>query len=310
MLDKILVPLDGSAFAEGAIETARLIASKHGATLVFVSVHQPELEHPARVTSGAPVPDSRLDRERHLALEKYVQRMAAAERQRSTFPVEAVFCDGDPATEIAALADRSGVGLIVMTTHGRGGWERLWLGSTADRLIRRVHVPVLLVRNPEASAGPARLDRVVVALARRGEDERVLGALLDVSEPLRASYHLLHVVVARLPLPAVDLGVPPVPNELAALAAAGEDEEVQTARQYLEGLASSLRERGMEATAEVVRNGNVARAIVDYAERCGANLIALATRGLGPVERFLVGSVADKVMRSARVSVLVCPPGS
>ncbi|HWP04036.1 MAG TPA: universal stress protein [Gemmatimonadaceae bacterium] len=310
MLQKILVPLDGSSFAEGAIETARLIASKHGATLLFVSVHEPAMEEPTKVVSGAPVPDPRLDRERHRALQEYVQRMAAAERQRSTFPVEAVLADGDPATEIAGLADRSGVGLIVMTTHGRGGLERLWLGSTADRLVRSVHVPVLLVKSQEQGTGPARLDRVVVALARRSEDERVLAAVMDVTEPLRAVYHLIHVVVTRLPVPAVDLGVPPVPDELAALAAAGESEERQLARQYLEGIAATLHERGLEATSEVLRDGSVARAITDYAARTGANLIALATRGLGPVQRFLVGSVADKVMRSAHTNVLICPPGS
>jgi nucleotide-binding universal stress UspA family protein len=181
-MPKILVPLDGSAFAERAIETARAIAARLNAGVEFVTVHEPEIA-PSRI-GGAPVRDPRLDAELRANLHGYLTRIETAERARSAFPVTAVFREGAVADEVVAQVTAGGASLVVMTTHGRGGMERLWLGSVADRVIRSATVPVLLVRPANGGATP--LERVVVAIAGSDEDERIVATVIELVEMARA----------------------------------------------------------------------------------------------------------------------------
>lgn len=307
MIRRILVPLDGSAFAENAIEAARSIAERHRAALAFVSVHRPELRLVR--PSGAPVPETRLDGEMRQALHDYVERIAAAERARSTTPVSARLLEGRVAEELLAEAERIGADLVVMTSHGRGGFQRFILGSTADRLIRAGRVPVLLIRG-EAEAAPATLGgfrRVVVAMAGNDADKTLLEHVFAVTDRERAAYTLLHGV-AYTHMPAAAPGAVPLPDEIAALPPALDQAEIDAGREYLERVAAPLRASGATVGIAVETGRSAARVITEYAEQHTADLIALATRAPGALERLALGSVADKVMRSAHCSVLICPP--
>src|SRR5688500_19289062 len=98
-------------------------------------------------------------------------RIEGAERPRSTFPVTAVFREGAVAEEVVAQVTAGGASMVVMTTHGRGGIGRFWLGSVAARVIRSATVPVLHVRVDGAAAAP--LERLVVAIAGSDEDDQI-----------------------------------------------------------------------------------------------------------------------------------------
>jgi nucleotide-binding universal stress UspA family protein len=104
------------------------------------------------------------------------------------------------------------------------------------------------------------------------------------------------------------LGLPRAPDELAALPPTVDEAEVEQARKYLDGLAASLTARGVTVDTIVETAPSVARAILDVATGCSADLVALGTHARGRVGRALLGSIADKVVRSAPMSVLVCPP--
>jgi nucleotide-binding universal stress UspA family protein len=308
LIRKILVPLDGTDFAEAALGTARIIAERNRASLELVGVHAPEgvlLPH-----GGAPPVDPALDSETRRGLRTYLDRIGSSERGRGTTPVSTALLEGGVAEELAAEAERREVELVVMATHARGGLGRLWLGSTADQLIRRVHVPVLLVERPDGeleSVDPAGFRRVVMALAGNDADERVLDAVFGVTDTRAATYTLLHVAVFT-GLPPANLGVPRPPDELAGLPPGIEQVEMEQAQRYLERIAGPLHERGVAVDAQVDTGTSVADAIVQHAARASADLIALATRAPGALERAALGSVADKVMRRANTAVLVCPP--
>jgi nucleotide-binding universal stress UspA family protein len=312
LIRKILVPLDGTDFAEAALGTARIIAERNRASLELVGVHAPEgvlLPH-----GGAPPMDPALDTEARRELRTYLERIGTSERGRSTTPVSTALLEGEVAAELAAESERREVDLVVMATHARGGLGRLWLGSTADQLIRRVHVPVLLVERPDGSGvaepvDPAGFRRVVVALAGNDADERVLDAVFAVTESSAATYALLHVAVFT-GLPPANLGLPRPPDELAGLPPGIEQIGLEQAQRYLERIAGPLHERGVAVDAQVDTGTSVADAIVQHAARTSADLIALATRAPGALERAALGSVADKVMRRANTAVLVCPPVS
>ena len=144
----ILVPLDGSRFAEQALGLARLIADHQQATLMLVSV-VPFLDE-VGLAEGGVVPLWGVNAQqtaRAHAIE-YLDK-TAAQLAEAGLQVRTRWIDGDPAETIAAIASEEDVDLIAMSTHGRSGISRLWLGSVANRVIRRADQPVLLVRAEE-----------------------------------------------------------------------------------------------------------------------------------------------------------------
>lgn len=152
MYDRVLVPTDGSAEVEQAIRHAAELSATHGATLDTVYV--------VNTTSFATLPmesswegvgdvlradgEAALDRVRAIAEEYDV-------------PVEGTIRDGSPAAEIVRHAEDTDCDLIVMGTHGRGGIDRLLLGSVTERVVRSSTVPVLTVQvgsTPDSAREP------------------------------------------------------------------------------------------------------------------------------------------------------------
>lgn len=304
---KILVPLDATEFAERAITTAKVIAEQSRASLEFATVYKPELQ---MSVGGTPAGEPGVGPDVRQRLQEYIERVAAVVRTRTTLPVEARLLEGDIVEALAEDVQRASIDLVVMTTRGRGGLQRLFAGSVADGLIRSISVPVLLVGRHEAGATPAEtwFRRVVLALGGNDADERVLSATFDITDRERTAYTLLHVA-SETRMPPAFLGAPPPPGELAAMPPALDQAEVQQAEAYLTRLAAPLRAQGVAVDMQVETGRTVADAIVDHAARTSADLISVATRAPGALERAVLGSVADKVMRNATTSVLVCPPG-
>jgi nucleotide-binding universal stress UspA family protein len=300
-ITRILVPLDGSAFAERAVETARAIADRDRAALDLVLVHEPEV--PASRLSGAPSRDPRLDAERRKSETSYLTRLGGGERVRT------VLREGSIAEEIVAQAAEGGADLIVMTTHGRGGVGRMWLGSVADRVIRSSTVPVLLVRPGEpVTAGAVPMTRVLIAAAAADEDDRVVDAAVAVAGLNGVTYALTHVLLPSPMIAAIDPAVGPPPNEMAGVPAHVGPEQDTAAQQYLDWMAEPLKSEGASVQTHVTRAGSVPLAILDTAQEVQADLIAVGTAARSPVARMFLGSTADKVVRSAACNVLVCPP--
>jgi len=143
----ILIPLDGSCFAEHALEPAQTIAS--GSELLLLAV-APAVDDIARAEVGV-IPywmQAECDAERDHRdqyLKQVAERLAAGGQRVHTRLVT-----GLPAEAILHAADVEQADLIVMTTHGRSGLSRLWLGSVAAKVAQGAQVPVLLVRPQEA----------------------------------------------------------------------------------------------------------------------------------------------------------------
>ncbi len=142
MYKKILIPLDGSEFAEAALPHARVLATCTGAQLALLRVAiQPLYEY------FAPDPlllqSVRVDTEEEAAA--YVDRVAA-ELRADGFQVTAEACTGPVVETILDYADSIRADLIVMSTHGRSGIARWFIGSIADKVVRAAKLPVLLAR--------------------------------------------------------------------------------------------------------------------------------------------------------------------
>jgi nucleotide-binding universal stress UspA family protein len=298
-MGRILVPLDGSGFGEIALPVAAAIAQRSGSELELVMAHTsvPHLD----LSGGTEAEIDAALRGREGA---YLKDVAEQVRRRFEISVTTSVLDGATVNAIVKHVVADPPQLIVMSTHGRAGASRFFLGSAADRLVRELHCPFLLVRLgtrltkgelPEAA-------HVLVPLDGSQLAESVIDEMGRFFPPAMTAIHLVRVVVpidfipVSLPVP-----LPPVSPELL-------DSQLAAARQYLDAVVPKLRQHGWTVHQEIVVDRSPSAAVLGYAESHHCDAIALATRGLGGVQRVLFGSVADKVIRGAATPVLVVNP--
>jgi nucleotide-binding universal stress UspA family protein len=296
-LRSILVPLDGSAYAEGALALAVELAARAGARLRLVLVHEVR-GFAAAGDQGAAAGLKILEGARAY-LDATAERLAGEAGVR----VEGELCEGVPGAALVASAGSHADDLVVMATHGRGPVSRLWLGSVADYTVRHAVTPVLLVRSREGGAGQAPpLRRALVALDGSERSERIVEAALAVMGP---DPHLSLVTVIQ---PVIGVAQPAVPFPVPMVPAVVE-ELGRTARNRLDRVVEKLERGGIRAEARVLTGVAAAPALLEESESGRYDLIALTTRGAGGVQRALLGSVADKVVRGAALPVLVWSGG-
>jgi nucleotide-binding universal stress UspA family protein len=311
MYRSLLVPLDGSAFAEHALPPALAIARRAGAALRLASVATPVAEAYAEAVYLAAPDLQEVVKGRHRA---YLEDVAGRVRARWDGPVSRAVLEGEVAETLCADVAGSGADLVVMATHGRGPLGRFWLGSVADELVRRVSVPLLLVRPREQAPDLGRepeLGKVVVALDGTELAEQALGPAVDLAG-LMPQAEVVLVRVIRPPLPAAYLpdaaGVGTEAESILDQVLAVQEQLRRDAQAYLAGVAERLKARGLRVRARVAVEEQPALALLHAAEEERAGLVALATHGRGGLARLLLGSVADKVIRGATVPVLVQRP--
>jgi nucleotide-binding universal stress UspA family protein len=297
----ILVPLDGSTNAEQALPVAATLAHRTGGTLHLVTAHVPVATLLA--SAEEPVVDGELEQELRQGQETYLASTATAVATPHGAKVTHAVVDlhGTVAKTLADHAQAKRVGLVVMTTHGHGSVNRLWLGSVADHMLRRVHVPVLLLR-PSQSTLHTEFRRIVVALDGLPEGERPLEPALSLGSLTRdAQYTLVQVVE-----PPVSL-VTRMAMSTARVRPHWREQEENCARSYLERVAARLRSRGVSVATEMIAARGVGEQILGLGHRIGADLIVVGTHAARGMQRLLLGSVADKVIRGATQPVLVVP---
>ena len=288
MFTKILVPLDGSPLAEQAIPRAVALAKGTRAHVEVLMVHEGWS-------------DSR-----------YIDNVAADIRDAAALQATGTIVHGSPAEAIVARARETGADLIVMTSHGRTGISRLWLGSVADHVVRAATVPVLVLPADEGAAHDAHdtveaFGRVLVPYDGSPLSADVLPVAAALARISRAAVTLLQispVVPAIVPVdPLLPTPVYPViPDEEATVRLATD------VRHGLEEIAASLtRESGLEVRAVVEVSQNTSDHIVEYAHIHHADVIVMSTHGRG-ASRWLLGSVADKVLRASRLPTLLRRP--
>lgn len=138
----ILHPTDFSEMSAHAWSVAASLARDYGARLTVVHVIPPP---PVMIAGEMPIiPMDPKENVRNLTSE-----LAALQTGYKEVVVDRKLVEGDPATEIVALAESLDADLIVMGTHGRTGLGRLLMGSVAEQVSRKASAPVLLIKNPK-----------------------------------------------------------------------------------------------------------------------------------------------------------------
>lgn len=150
LYDRILVPTDGSEGVERAVSHAVNLAAAHGAT-----IHAVYVVNTAGFT-GLPMESSWEGVEEMLREDaENALEMVRTLADRRGVTVETHVLEGPPQREIVRYAEEEDCDLVVMGTHGRGGIDRLLLGSVAEKVVRASNVPVMTVRVGQEAAGQA-----------------------------------------------------------------------------------------------------------------------------------------------------------
>jgi nucleotide-binding universal stress UspA family protein len=144
MVKSIMVPLDGSEFSREALRTASELATALQAELLLVQVVD-SASYPYLYSD----PSTWKDPEQELSGVRAGLQGLADELKILGINVRVEAVVGSPATTIARIAEDEGVSMIVMATHGRGGLARLVVGSVAEAVLQRVHLPIVMIR-PES----------------------------------------------------------------------------------------------------------------------------------------------------------------
>ena len=282
-MERILVPLDESLLAQAILPIVLHLARDQGTEVILLRAVQ--FQHPLWRDAVTAEVQTLTEAERAL------QALAASLQEQRVRQARWVVWSAEPVQAIRDAAKAYRADLIAMATHGRGGLNRLLLGSVAAAVVGSAPVPVLLIRG-EIPLKTWSLRRLLVPLSGDEASEAILPVAERFAGPADLELHLLEVVE---PLPA---SVEYVPGE--ELWAFRRTE----AERYLEKVAERLVAKGLRVTWSV-RAGRAPEAIISAAKETGADLIAMATHGWGPLGRLVFGSIADEVLRASSVPVLL-----
>jgi nucleotide-binding universal stress UspA family protein len=195
--------------------------------------------------------------------------------------------------------------MIAMASHGRGAVGRAIFGSVADRVARTAPVPVLILRTPDEDVDQSVVvSRIVVPLDGSQLAERALPVARDLSREFAAPVHVVRAVdpASTLPMASGVFGAGP------AVSADVTDliwqEAESDARSTVTAAVSRLQAEGVDASGAIL-NGSPFFAIREATKP--NDLLILTSHGRGGVRRWLLGSVAEKLVREANAPVLLVP---
>lgn len=289
-LRRILFPTDFSSRADEVMTHAAYLARETGAELHVLHVYDVPA---AKSTSG---PDEGESDFRRRVQDRVKQ--IAGEFGGADLRTVAVIRTGEAAAPVInEYAVEAGIDLIVLGTHGRRGLRRVFMGSVAEEVIRSAPCPVYCIRQKDDEATPpVRMpERVLVPTDFSEYAGRAIAAgrrfIADEGQ-----LHLVHVVEDMVP-PAIYGLEYPTYHDMS--------EEIERhARDELANLAASVVDRGIQVVTSVI-TGYAASALIDYSRDNDIDLIVLSTHGRSGVERLLLGSVTEKVVRTSETPVLI-----
>ena len=302
MYKRILVPLDGSELAEVALPYAEELSVKLGIGIELLrAVALPVYSEPLGGVYNV---------EQELAFKsgakEYLSRVGCRLKERG-IDVRPGVVSSTAAEGIIDCASKDGVELIVLATHGHSGLTRWALGSVADRIIRGTDKPVVLIRAKEhqpAVSEQGVIKKIVVPLDGSKESEAVIPCVTWFAAGLGAEVILFQALAGgfhTITAEGYDYTIYPE-QQIASDKAFAEN--------YLTMAGKQFEEKGIGLSYEV-RVGDAAEEIIEFANDLGADMVAMSTHGRSGVSRWVLGSVAEKVLREGnKPLLLVRAPGA
>ena len=263
MIQKILTALDGTRTSESILPYLETLLVSQDANISLAQV----------IPAGAEA--------RRKGAEAYLGRVAAELRAKGAV-VDTHVLSGKPALSLVDMAVRGGYNLIVMCSRGKTGFQRLFLGSVAEEVLRRSPIPVLVVHPLGPGAPRLRFKRIVVPLDGSNRSGSILPHVAPLAKATGARVLFTTVIEPR----AREV----VPAEVVAKNLFREQK-----RLHRQGIRTEI----------AIRYGDPVAEILSFGDDQHADLVALSTHGRTGLERARFGSVAESVLRQGTLPVLV-----
>lgn len=329
MFKRILVPLDGSNFAERALPHAELFARIFGSTIILLRV----LEPAQQINESQPVDPFTWQirkREAELYLQEISPLVAAriseneseeADDTTRVDRVEYAIRNGKPAESIVSFAHKENIDLMVISTHGWGGFSRWNISSVAKKVLEKIYLPVLLVRayeEDETDDGTIRYRRILVPLDSSPRAEYVFSAAVSLtrgekerqeaedskqseidSKKERAETVLLLTTVIRVP----EIPVPkPYGEEVQRLMDQFMQLSQKSVHEYLIRIKSQL---SVPCEIKLIEHHSVSEALQELVKKEKVDLIVIAAHGYTGQYYYPYGSVTRNMLDFGAKTILI-----
>ena len=301
MFNEILVPLDGSKTAEKVLPYAHYLAVKFKVPVqLLIAIDSAEMSAYISVENTRHLDTMITDGLRRS--ESYLRAVAG---KFHDVDLKCTVEKGRSADVIIEKGEADKAMMIAMATHGRSGLDRFLLGSVAEKVLRGSANPLLLVRASEQAKvdGVAGFQTIIVPLDGSEEAEKVLPVAAEIAKILATevllfrAYHIPYTVYAG--------------DE--ALYAVNYDEMItgarEEAKEYIGKKAAGVRSLGVERVSCLAKEGLAGDEIIALGNQTPNALIAMCSHGRSGVKRWVLGSVAETVVRHSNDPVLVVRAG-
>src|SRR5512132_950362 len=294
MYTRMLIPLDGSKVAEQVLPYARFLAKALAIPVELLEVVDPE----ALAILSNPRQGRYVDTILAEGVESSKNYLEAIGRSFQGAKVKSLVEKGKAEDVVIEKAAADKNTLIVMATHGRSGIQRWLLGSVADKVLHGATNHVLLVRANDGGKtdGEAALKTVIVPLDGSPLAEQVLPYVVDLAKTVKLELVLMRAYA--LP-PAIS------PEDYGFYSADLLDHLEAEARDYLAEKVNEVKQKGVENVTSVVNTGYGAEEIITLGRHTPDNFIAMSTHGRSGIQRWVLGSVTDRVVRHSGDPVLI-----
>lgn len=285
MFERMALLLDTSELSEAVIPYALHLASKMGSELDVVNVIESE---------GA---GERLSK-------AYLDKIVEEIKEPGIKNKRSIIMRGKAADQIIDYAERNKIDIIAMTSHGHSGIKRWVIGGTADKIIRGTRIPVLLVYNKGKSLLSLQshtFTHILLPLDGSKAAEATLPYVESIVSSTKVKVSLIRVLS-----PLVDQYAGPeeyVVDYTGKIMQALEED----ATDYLKQTAKSLEEKGILVSTTIVL-GFPASEILKYVEKQKVDLVVMSTHGRSGMGKWILGSVASKVLHSLEIPLLLIRP--
>lgn len=306
-IKKIIWASDGSKESEEALNYAVFLAQIFNSEIIGIFVIE---LHPRLLYDYARDPDSELYKWVEEAAEYHKSRLTTKAKNLGIpwIPFRETVLIGEPSEEIVKVARRKKADLIVMGVRGLGLIDRMLVGSTALKVLRQSHIPVLTVQKRDKES-TIDIRNILVPLDIYEKEDSALNYAIDLAQKIKANISVVYGY-RLFAYATLEIGKPPVGiNELGEDALKFFSTELTTRVDEALRIKTDNKETDkLEINTDLIEGINPSMRIVEYATSKNMDLIVINTHGRKGIKKFMLGSITEKIIQESPCAVLALRP--
>jgi nucleotide-binding universal stress UspA family protein len=285
MFERILLPLDGSELAEAAIPYVRDLAGQLEAEVYLLHACPPE--HQAHHRMHQIYLDSMAENLKLWIKENYHPKQEPK--------IQAAVMLGDPVMVIFNYIKQKSINMVALTSHGTSGLREWAMGSVADKVVRRAGIPTLLIRIKKGRSVPQKkglIQKILLPLDTSAASKIAVPYAVELAKALKANitlFSMVKTIYAYAADTSMGTNLSFDGNSIDAASKKFTDE-------YLQGIENEIDGAGVEVTHTSSIGLDAAQEILEMEKKIQPDLVVMATRGRSNIARWVLGSVAEKVL--------------